>query len=201
MADYGIIYKWTNTLNNKSYIGQTIHPERRYKRHLNDAFKEKVDTHFYRALRKYGTANFTYEVLETVETCKLNEKEIYWIDYFDSYYNGYNETKGGSGTSGFKWSKEAKQKHSERMTIINRQNFAGRVSPNKGKHFRPKSNEEKAKVSKKVFQYTLTGEFIKEWPSTAECARNGYNQGHIASCCRGDKRQYKGYIWVYTKIE
>ena len=195
----GIIYKWTNTLNNKSYIGQTVHPEKRYKRHLNDAFKENVDTHFYRALRKYGVESFTYEVLETVESEQLNDREIYWIEYYDTYNNGYNETKGGLGTSGFKWSDEAKQQHSERMTIINRKNFSGKVSPLKGKHFRPKTDEEKAKVSKTVYQYTVDGEFIQEWPSTAECGRNGVNQGHVASCCRGDKRQFKGYLWSYTK--
>lgn len=52
--------------------------------------------------------------------------------------------------------------------------------------------------SKKVLQFSLTGEFICEWPSTAECGRNGFNQGHVAACCRGKKPQYKGFRWEYA---
>ena len=53
------------------------------------------------------------------------------------------------------------------------------------------------KVSKKVYQYTLDGEFVREWKSTAECCRNGYNQGHVAACCRGERKIHKGFIWKY----
>ena len=52
-------------------------------------------------------------------------------------------------------------------------------------------------LSKKVYQYTLDGKFVKEWKSTKECCRNGFNQGHIASCCRGERKTHKGYIWSY----
>ena len=49
------IYKITNIQNKKMYIGQTIRPiEERFKRHLNDAIKGNLDTHFARAIRKYG---------------------------------------------------------------------------------------------------------------------------------------------------
>ena len=54
------------------------------------------------------------------------------------------------------------------------------------------------KKSKKVLQFTLTGEFIREWPSTAECGRNGFDQGAVAACCRGKKPQYKGFKWQYA---
>lgn len=58
------------------------------------------------------------------------------------------------------------------------------------------------KLSKPVLQFTLTGEFIREWPSTAECERNGFNHGNVSSCCQGKKLQYKGFIWKYKeKIE
>lgn len=50
----------------------------------------------YRAIRKYGLENFTFEVLEECPSELLNEREIYWINYFDSYYNGYNCTLGGN---------------------------------------------------------------------------------------------------------
>lgn len=57
--------------------------------------------------------------------------------------------------------------------------------------------------SKKVYQFTLDGKLVRIWPSTAECGRNGFNEGHVASCCRGVKvgtyhNVYKGFIWSYT---
>ena len=58
--------------------------------------------------------------------------------------------------------------------------------------------------SKKVYQFTLNGELVKVWPSTAECGRNGYNEGHVAACCRcADKgtfcNVYKNYVWSYSE--
>lgn len=55
------------------------------------------------------------------------------------------------------------------------------------------------KCSKKVYQYTLDGKFVKEWKSTAECGRNGYNYGNVAACCRGKLKKYKNFIWKYKK--
>lgn len=52
-------------------------------------------------------------------------------------------------------------------------------------------------VSKPVLQYTLDGQFVREWKSTAECGRNGFNQGHITDCCRGVRKTHKGFIWRY----
>lgn len=55
----GEIYKITNIQNNKVYIGQTIRPvEYRFNRHINDALHNILDTHFARAIRKYGPQNF-----------------------------------------------------------------------------------------------------------------------------------------------
>ena len=53
------------------------------------------------------------------------------------------------------------------------------------------------KKSKPVLQYTLDGEFVREWPSTMECGRNGFNQGNIWMCCQGKLKKYKGFIWRY----
>ena len=55
------------------------------------------------------------------------------------------------------------------------------------------------KLSKKVLQLSLTGELICEYPSTRECERNGFNHGAVAACCRGEKPQYKGFIWKYEE--
>ena len=53
------------------------------------------------------------------------------------------------------------------------------------------------KKSKSVLQYDLEGNFIKEWKSTRECGRNGFNQGNVAACCRGELKKYKDFIWRY----
>lgn len=53
--------------------------------------------------------------------------------------------------------------------------------------------------SKPVLQLSITGEFIREWPSTAECGRNGYNFSHVARCCRGEQKTHKGFCWKYKE--
>ena len=53
------------------------------------------------------------------------------------------------------------------------------------------------KQSKRVLQLSLDGDLIKEWPSTRECGRNGFNQGEVAKCCRGEIPHYKGFKWEY----
>lgn len=96
-----IIYKITNTINNKCYIGQTVKsPEERWKEHkahangthIND--KNKI---LYKAMRKYGIENFTFEVLQdNIESYEqLDKAEIYWIDFYQSFLHGYNATQGG----------------------------------------------------------------------------------------------------------
>lgn len=93
------IYKINNTKENKIYIGKTINSiQKRFQRHLQDALSNRLDTHLARAIRKYGAENFTIELVDQAETeDELNKKEIYWIEYYNSYNQGYNETKGGEG--------------------------------------------------------------------------------------------------------
>lgn len=88
------IYKITNIQNNKIYIGQTIRPvEQRFHRHINDALNNILDTHFARAIRKYGKDSFVVEIIDTAQTQdELNQKERYWIQYYNSVQEGYNET-------------------------------------------------------------------------------------------------------------
>ena len=53
-------------------------------------------------------------------------------------------------------------------------------------------------MSKKVLQFSKTGEFIREWESTRECGRNGFDQGAVARCCRGERKSHKGFLWMYA---
>ena len=125
--EVGIIYGWYNTKNDKWYIGQTIHPEARFKSHIYFATRIKNSNHFYRAIRKYGLDNFVYCVLEeNVLFENLNMREMDWIEYYDSFYNGYNLTLGGGGAKGVILSKEARRKISE--------SHKGKPAWNSGKH-------------------------------------------------------------------
>ena len=54
------------------------------------------------------------------------------------------------------------------------------------------------KLSKRVIQLSLNGELIKEWESTQECGRNGFKQSAVSACCRGELKQYKGFLWMYA---
>ena len=53
------------------------------------------------------------------------------------------------------------------------------------------------KLSKRVLQLSLSGELIREWESTAECGRNGFDYSAVAKCCRGELPHYKGFRWEY----
>lgn len=88
------IYKITNLVNNKMYIGQSARGvAERFNRHICDAMNGKLDTHFARAIRKYGPENFTVDVIDTVDNQEeLNQQEQYWIRAYDSIRHGYNET-------------------------------------------------------------------------------------------------------------
>ena len=96
------IYKITNIQNNKVYIGQTIRPiQQRFNRHINDALNNILDTHFARAVRKYGKENFVVEEIDKAQTQdELNKKEQYWINYYNSVEEGYNETNAISKCGG-----------------------------------------------------------------------------------------------------
>lgn len=91
------IYKITNKLNGKAYIGQSVNIERRFKEHCS-----KTGLVIEAAIAKYGTDNFTFEVLEECPKELLNEREVYYIELFDTYNNGYNCHIGGNSFSGEK---------------------------------------------------------------------------------------------------
>ena len=99
------IYKITNNINGKIYIGQAVNIAARWKEHLYRPFKDTYDeynSHLYNSIRLYGIENFSFSVVEICAEEELNEKEIFWIDFYNSYNPsvGYNSTLGGGGTCG-----------------------------------------------------------------------------------------------------
>jgi len=105
------IYSITNKVNGNQYVGKTVETvERRWKQHKKSI--DLLDCVIYRAMRKYGLDNFFIETIEKVDGDNelLLEREIHWIKTLDTYKNGYNMTKGGEGTVGYKHNDETKQK-------------------------------------------------------------------------------------------
>ena len=91
------IYKIENILNGKIYIGQSIEIERRWQKHLN----ANDDFLIHKAIRKYGKENFKFSIIEECDISLLNEKECYWINFYNSIIpNGYNMIQGGSNGMG-----------------------------------------------------------------------------------------------------
>lgn len=107
------IYKHTNKINGKSYIGQTLQVDLRIRFKNGRGYRQQ--TIFFKAILKYGWENFTHEVLEVVATKELaDEREQYYIKFYNTYVGvknawGYNATPGGDGGSGFIWAKEVYQ--------------------------------------------------------------------------------------------
>lgn len=89
------IYKITNQVNGKIYIGQSIDISRRWRQHRNASCYDS-DIPLYKAIKKYGIDNFTFEVIEECDMSLLNERELYWINFYDSYKQGYNATLEGT---------------------------------------------------------------------------------------------------------
>lgn len=146
---YGIIYKATNLINGKVYIGQTTNSlDQRIKQHFS---KKDDGTYFHNALKKYGQDGFKWDVIDQADNENdLSEKEIYWISYYESFSDknkGYNSTSGGetskSVSEGVRLKISIKNKgkviteeHKEKL----RQAFTGRYV----------SNETREKISKAV---------------------------------------------------
>lgn len=102
------IYKIQNKLNSKCYIGQSINIHKRWIAHKTASFNPKshnYNSHFYRAIRKYGLDAFDFSVLEECDAAELNRKEQQYIEQYNAYFDGYNETFGGD-SSGARLPKE-----------------------------------------------------------------------------------------------
>ena len=210
----GYIYLVIDLTNWKKYVGQHHY-------HL-----EKLDSnyhgsgHIIRQIYKKRPHTLKEVYLKTCYTQEeLDEWEQYYIKFYDTLYpNGYNLQEGGRGgvpsdetRRKMSNSKQGKHRSEETKKKIS-DGLKGKPAHNKGKPMseeqkkklslahkgKTMSDEQKKKLSKKVLQFTLDDEFVREWPSTIECGRNGFDQGFIAACCRGKHKSAYGFKWCYA---
>ena len=111
------IYKITNLINNKIYIGQSVNMKHRWEQHVSSS-KHNPKNVIDRAIKKYGEENFSIEKIETVEN--YNEREKYWIQKFNSINPsiGYNVAVGGEGVGNGIESAVAKIAFQEKLNSI-----------------------------------------------------------------------------------
>lgn len=154
---YGQIYKITNNINNKLYVGQTTkNLEERLREHFQNADNLKNFT-LSNAIRKYGKDNFSIDQIDTADTKDdLNKKEIYWINYYKSFdiNYGYNMTLGGDGGNTYMNRSEdqmsiTRKKISQKAKMHNSNHgqYVGELNSMYGKH---QSDSAKQKISEKL---------------------------------------------------
>lgn len=91
------IYKITDLTTGQAYIGQSVDMRERFRQHIKSALAHGTTSNkLYQTMKKSGVHNFTFEILEEVPRTQLNEREIYWIDFYQTKKFGLNSTSGGS---------------------------------------------------------------------------------------------------------
>ena len=182
------IYKITNKINNKSYIGKSNNIKRRFAEHK--IINHETNQSLKRAYLKYGLENFTFEILEECDLDSLNDREIYYIKTLKPEYN---RTKGGDGASGHQVSEKTREilrqkakaqwerlTEEEKQKIIKTQltgNSKGVKKP--PRHLLQETREKlrKANLGKKQSKETIE----KRKQTILEKKKNGYiqtNQSH-----------------------
>lgn len=207
----GYIYKITNQINGKMYIGKTEDTiEERLKGHYRDYKKPRCEKRpLYDAMNKYGIENF---IIEEVEYVALNEnlaeREQYWIEYYDTFHNGYNATKGGDGKRLLDYDliiKTYQELQNEKETAKQCNCDVTTVR----KILRANNIEIKTSgqvLSQPIDQYDLQGNFIQTLASSAEASRlvakgKSGEASHIRDACKGKRKTAYGYIWKFHNAD
>lgn len=216
MSKLGKIYKAVNKITRQVYIGLTFNKtQQRQKDHINKAEK-KVGGKFQNAINTYGSDEFEWEEIDTANTPnELAEKEKQYIIEYKAHLEGYNTDRGGgirkniyqydldSGvilSTFYSLAEAAENVGVDRKTISKAclgeiKNCAGYYwSYDLVDNFKPAEDARR----KKVDQFSLQGEFIRNYKSVAEAAKlSGTKSSSIAKCCRGEYRVAGGFKWEY----
>lgn len=191
----GIIYCYTSP-SGKKYIGQTRNEKNRRREFLNKMGRYSCEnSRIDNARKKYGPENFIYRIIVEIfdeDTKKLidrlDELEKFFIKEYNTIESGYNSDKGGKSHSRT-ISDEEKEYRSKRA----KEKFKNQPLPD----YILKNIE---KNKKQILQYSLLGEFIKEWESVASINRE-FGKVNVSDCATGKREHSKGYIWRYKESE
>lgn len=201
----GFIYKITNDVNGKVYIGKTLNTvESRWKEHCHDKDRRNMENRpLYRAMNKYGLEHFS---IETIEECyeNLEEREIYWIKYYNSYVgwpnnNGYNATTGGDGVpyvdekAIIGLAREGRVNTEIAAIVGCCVNTVAKVLINNSIST-DGQNYNRTHTGVAVYQKDKDGNIITEYPTmTAAAKAIDGDQTCISRCCANKRKTYRGY--------
>ena len=202
------IYIIKNDINDKKYIGQTSKQlEERMKQHIIDSKKQKcMNRDLYKDMNKYGIDKFHIYLIETCDNNISDELEIYYIDKYDSFKNGYNNTYGGKGKHIIDYKKIViDYKKYQNIRIVSNLNNCHRdtikyILEKNGIKIKQSNIISKEKMSKKVVQKDKNGNILNEFSSVTNAALYLGNINYIsniARVCNGIRKTCKGYIWEY----
>lgn len=218
------IYKIINKINGHVYIGQSVEIEDRWTRHKWSAFhdKDEEDYPLYRAFRKYGLDNFTFEIIKICPREELTKWETYYIDYFNSFIEGYNQTSGGEGHYGqekpvYQYDLNGNfiksypsMAEAARQLNIKKQNIYKcchkEYKTANGYQWTQDPHEKMSKTTfgqgKRVYQYDLEYNLINDYPSLAQASREtGISYSHLKRAIYGKILTAGGYIWSHENLE
>jgi group I intron endonuclease len=213
----GYIYKITNTVNDKVYIGQTIRSiDIRWKEHLRHGFNpnnNEYNRHLYKSMRKYGKDKFSIEEIECCDNDLLDEREMFWIQLYDSSNPryGYNLTLGGEGTMIIDYD-EVYKRYDNGETLGQIAREMGLSRSNLTQILKGYENYDKAvawdramkDVSKRrgtpVSQYDLFGNYVATFPSSKAAARSIPKAVHsnISKSCKNKSGLSGGFQWRFA---
>lgn len=204
------IYKITNLLNNKSYVGKTTFSlEVRWNKHLqnyNNSNSHCYNYYLYRAMRKYKINNFKIELIEEINNDSLlNEREQYWIKFYDTFKNGYNMTLGGEGQRLYNKEKiislwENEKSIKEISKIMNCSSDTVYLTIKDLDSYSPKESQRRSAITKEVSQYDLNGNYLKTYNSMKEaCEENNISIDILSVCLNKNRAFCHNYLWSFEK--
>lgn len=202
-----IIYKITNNVNGKIYIGQTAGSlENRWRQHRHHPGCRIL----HKAIKKYGAENFTVEQIDAAANIdELNQKEKLWIQHYDCIApNGYNLKSGGNRPTYSEASRQRMSRNHADMSGANNPRYGVRLSADTRKKIsdshrgKSLSAQHRLKVAmaspkRKCVLNIDTGEhFSSSRMAEKQC---GLPHGTVSRVCRGEGHTAGGFHWRYVQ--
>jgi len=213
----GTIYLIENKINGHKYVGQTrVKLKQRLHQHYRES-KKYTNRPLYHAINKYGIGNFKVEILEKCSADILDEREMYWIEFFNTFKNSshYNCTAGGEGGE---ISDDTKQRISQGMSLVprgkeweNSMSISLKEKFDRGERWgfmnkRGDGSHKKRKV-KAIPVLNLSGnckvkpisDEILEFDSASDAAK--FLNGKTGNICKGIKTGWTAYGYKWERVD
>ena len=172
------IYKISNSINDKVYIGNTSYNlSKRWAEHLHDSKSDRCKHRpLYSAINEYGKENFIIELIEECSSDIAPDRERYWISFYDSYKNGYNDTFGGLGKNRINYDdvidiygKTHNQTETAKILNIS-QDSVSDILKQSNINAEPGQDVSARISSKSVEMYSLDGKYLGSFNSATQAA-------------------------------